>query len=220
MTTTVELLPKYSRSEEIHNAASHFFGAIFAIGTLITFIVLGNINQYGFFHMAPFYIYSVFMLMMFLVSGFYHSRPFDSLSRAKARLVDHCDIYAFVAATYFPICIYGINNQPISIILLVIEIVLGLSGVALNLFPTDSRWIRLSTFIIYILQGWAIIIFYPFNIGLPFLTFLFILIGGIIYSVGSIMYAIGHYKRWSHTIFHYFVLAAAIVQFVGILFLI
>lgn len=220
MTVKVELLPKYSRDEEIQNSISHFIGALFAIGTLITFIILGNINKYSFLHMVPFYIYSIFMLVMFFVSGYYHSRPFNSLSRAKARLVDHCDIYAFVAATYFPICMYGITNQPISITLLVIEIVLGLTGMILNLIPTDSRWIRLSTFIIYIIQGWAIIIFYPMNIGIPFLSFLFILIGGIVYSIGSIMYAIGHYKRWSHTIFHYFVLIAAAIQFVGILFLI
>ena len=219
MTANVDLLPKYSRDEEIQNTLSHVLGAIFAIATLITFAILGNIHKYGFLHMIPFYVYSIFMLVMFGVSGFYHSRPFNSLSRAKARLVDHCDIYAFVAATYFPICIYGITNQPISITLLTIEIVLGVTGIVLNLIPTDSRWIRLSTFIIYIIQGWAIIVFYPLNTGLPFISFLFILIGGIVYTLGSIMYAIGHYKRWSHTIFHYFVLIAAIVQFVGVLFL-
>ncbi len=220
MTASVELLPKYSRSEEVNNSLSHFIGALFAIGTLITFIILGIIKQYDFLHMIPYYVYSLFMFIMFFASGYYHSRPFDSLSRARARIIDHCDIYAFVTATYFPICMYGITNQPISIILLSIEVALGITGIVLNLIPIDHRWFRLTSFIIYIIQGWAIIIFYPMNIGLSFISFLFILIGGIVYSVGSIMYAIGHYKRWSHTIFHYFVLVAAMIQFVGILFLV
>lgn len=220
MTTNVALLPKYSKSEEIQNTISHFLGALFATAILITFIILGHVKGYSFVHMIPYYVYSLLMFVMFFVSAFYHSRPFNSNSRAKSRVVDHCDIYAFVAATYFPICIYGITNQAFSTTLLIIELVLGITGVVLNLLPTDSKVVRITTFLIYIIQGWAIIFFYPFNSGLPFISFLFILIGGIVYSIGSIMYGIGKYKKWSHTIFHYFVLVAAIIQFVGILFLI
>lgn len=220
MSPDIALLPKYTRDEEIQNSISHFIGALFAIGTLITFIVLGAIHHYNFTHMLPFFTYSLFMLVMFFVSGFYHSRPFNSYARAYSRIVDHCDIYCFVAATYLPICIYGITNQTHTIALLVIELGLGVLGVILNLLPTESRLIKLTTFLIYIIQGWAIIFFYPFNSGLSHVPFLFILIGGITYSIGAIMYAIGKYKKWSHTIFHYFVLIAAVIQFIGILFLI
>ena len=220
MTANVNCLPKYTREEEIHNSVSHFIGALFALSTLILFIILGVIKHYSFVYMIPYYFYSLGMLLMFFVSGFYHSRPFNSLARARARLIDHCDIYIFVAATYFPICIYGISNQPISITLLSMQVGLALIGVILNLLPYESRLLSLSTFLIYIVQGWAIIFFYPFNTGLSFNSFLFILIGGIVYTLGAIMYAIGHYKRWSHTIFHIFVLLAAIIQFVGILLLI
>ena len=220
MTADVELLPKYTKEEEIYNSSTHFIGALFGLGTLITFIVLGIIKGHSFLHMIPFYTYSIFMIAMFFVSGYYHSRRFNSKSRAITRIVDHSDIYAFVAATYFPICMYGIANTTIAYVILGIQVGLGLTGIILSVIPNDSRLIKFFTFLIYIIQGWLLIFFYPFNIGMEFLVFLFILIGGIAYTVGSILYGIGRYKRWSHTWFHAFVLIAAVLQFVGILFLV
>lgn len=219
MTTDVKMLPKYTRKEEVFNSTTHFVGALFAIATLITFIILGAVKGYGFLHMIPFYTYSIFMFMMFFVSGLYHSRRFNSKSRAITRIIDHSDIYAFVAATYFPICMYGVTSQAISIAILVSQVSMAVIGILLNVIPYENRITKTITFIIYIIQGWFIIFFYPFDIGIPFLCFLFILIGGVAYTIGSILYAIGRYKRWSHTVFHLFVLIAAVIQFVGIFFL-
>ena len=219
MTTNVDLLPKYSKKEEIWNSSSHFIGALFGVATLITFIIIGIQKEYSFLHMIPFYVYSIFMFMMFFVSGLYHSRKFNSKSRAAVRIVDHSDIYAFVAATYFPICMYGVENQAAGIAMLVIQVVLGITGIVLSIIPTNRRLPKIITFLIYIIQGWLLIFFYPFGIGMAFNVFLFILLGGIMYTVGSILYGIGRYKRWSHTWFHAFVLIAAVLQFVGIYFL-
>lgn len=219
MTTDVQMLPKYTKKEEIYNSTSHFLGALFAVGTLIAFIVIGINKGYSFLHMIPFYVYSLFMFMMFFVSGLYHSRRFNSKSRAVVRIVDHSDIYAFVAATYFPICMYGVTNEPIAYTMLGIQVGLGVLGVVLSIIPSNSRWVKLSTFFIYIIQGWLLMIFYPFGLGMPSLVFLFVLLGGIVYTIGSLLYAIGRYKRWSHTWFHAFVLIAAVLQFVGVYFL-
>lgn len=220
MTASIDHLPKYTKEEEIYNASSHFLGTLFAIATLITFIILGINKGYSFIHMLPFYLYSTMMMFMFTISGIYHSRPFMSKSRSICRIIDHCDIYPFIAATYFPICIYGITNQVISTTLIYVQVTLALTGIILNLIPTNKRITVVLAFIIYIIQGWIIILFYPFNIGLGFTPFLYILIGGIVYSIGSIMYGIGRFKKWSHTYFHIFVLLAAIIQFIGILYLI
>ena len=219
MTADVNLLPKYTRGEEVYNASTHFAGALFGLGTLICFIILGVVKNYSFLHMIPFYAYSIFMMLMFFVSGFYHSRKFNSKSRAVVRIIDHSDIYAFVAATYFPICMYGVANEPIRYIMHGIEVGLGILGIILNVIPSNSRIVKLVTFLIYIIQGWLLIFFYPFDIGIPFLVFLFTLLGGVAYTIGSILYGIGKYKRWSHTVFHLFVLLGAVIQFVGIYFL-
>ena len=219
MTADVELLPKYTKSEEIYNSSTHFLGALFGLGTLICFIILGIVRDYTFVHMIPFYTYSIFMMLMFFVSGLYHSRKFNSKSRAIVRIIDHSDIYAFVAATYFPICMYGVENQVIGYVMLGIQVGLGILGIILSVIPNNSRIVKLTTFIIYIIQGWLLILFYPFDIGVPFICFLFVLLGGIAYTIGSILYGIGKYKRWSHTVFHLFVLLGAVIQFIGIFFL-
>ena len=219
MTTSISHLPKYTKEEEIYNSITHFLGSIFAIITLIIFIVISNNKHYSFIYMLPFYIYSMVMLFMFTMSGIYHSRPFFSRSRSICRIIDHCDIYPFIAATYFPICLYGITNITISYTLIYLQLGLALIGIIINLIPTNKRIITALAFIIYIIQGWIIIIFYPFNIGLELTPFLYILSGGIIYSIGAIMYGIGRFKKWSHTYFHIFVLLAAIIQFIGIMYL-
>ena len=219
MTADVELLPKYTKDEEVWNSSSHFIGALFGVGTLIAFIIIGIQKEYSFLHMIPFYTYSLFMILMFFISGLYHSRRFDSKSRAIVRIIDHSDIYAFVAATYFPICMYGVANDVLGYTMLGVQVGLGILGVTLSVIPINKRWTKVTTFFIYIFQGWLLMIFYPFNLGMPSLVFLFVLLGGVVYTIGSILYGIGRYKRWSHTWFHAFVLIAAVLQFVGIYFL-
>lgn len=220
MTANIKYLPKYTRNEEVGNSITHFVGALFAISTFIIFLITGISKNCSFIHMLPFYVYSVFMFIMFFNSGFYHSRPFNSLSRAYSRIIDHCDIYTFVYATYLPIAIYGIQQFEISMFVILGQLLLCFTGIGLNAIQKESKVLNIITFFIYIIQGWMIAIVYPLNVGIPANVFTFILIGGILYSVGAILYGVGKLKRWSHTIFHVFVLIAAIIQFLGILLLV
>lgn len=219
MTADPNKLPAYSRGEEIANSISHLIGFAFAVGTLAFFSCYNIINRLSFVYMIPYYVYSLFMMMVFFISSFYHSSPFGSNRRAVTRIIDHCDIYAFVVATYFPISMYGLTNQTSSIVIMIIEVVLAVTGIVLNLFPRNSKVLDLVSYIMYIIDGWLIIFFYPFGIGLEFKPFLFILLGGIVYSVGAITYAIGSKKKWFHTIFHIFVVLAAVLHFIGIYFI-
>ena len=219
MTANPIKLPPYTRGEEIANSISHLVGFVFAVGSLVFFSCFSFINHLDFLYMFPYYTYSLFMMMVFFVSSFYHSSPFCSKRRAVSRIIDHCDIYAFVAATYFPICMYGLSNRGASMAIMIIEVVLALIGIVLNLFPKNSKVLDLISYVIYIIDGWLIIFFYPFGIGLEFKAFLFILLGGIVYSVGAITYAIGSKKKWFHSIFHIFVVLAAVLQFTGIYFI-
>lgn len=219
MTVDVKALPKYTNEEENLNSISHYAGFVFASCIAIFFFIFQLEHKLSFMHMLPYYVYAFFMMMMFFVSGYYHSSPFLSKSRAYSRTLDHCDIYAFVFATYLPICVYGINNQLLSYSIMGIELFLAVVGIIINALPHESKFGNIISYIIYIIGGWAIAVFYPFNIGIPSNTFIFVLLGGIIYTIGAILYAVGHYKKWYHSIFHIFVLIAAMVQFIGICFL-
>ena len=219
MTANPKRLPTYSRGEEIANSISHLIGFLFAISTLVFFFIESFIHHFGFIYMVPYYVYSLCMMMVFFVSSLYHSSKFGSKRRAVTRIIDHCDIYAFVVATYFPICVYGLTNKMMSTMIMIIEVALAIAGIVINLIPKNNKALNIIAYIIYIIDGWLMIVFYPFGSGLAFKPFLFILLGGIVYSVGAVTYAIGSKKKWFHTIFHIFVVLAAITQFIGIYFI-
>ena len=197
-----KVLPQYTNKQELWNSITHLLGVVFSfvvLGVLITIQVKHNLS---FRYMYPFYIYFLFMFMVFMNSTLYHSSPQNSKIRQVCRVIDHCDIYLFVAGTYTPICLRAITDQSISIALIV--------------FGLGNKKCDLIGYIIYIIQGWAVIFFYPFKQVLDFNVFIFILCGGLVYTVGAISYAIGKKNKWFHVYFHIFILVAAIIQFIGI----
>ena len=215
MDKNVRLLPTYTHKQEVWNSISHFLGFLFGVAITIYIFTLKK----SFIELFPFFIYSLAMMVMFFTSGFYHSQKFMTKSKAIARIVDHCDIYVFVAATYTPICFYAINNDNIALTLLVLEWIFAIVGVVINVIDLNNKAIKIISYIIYLLTGWAIVFFYPFNLGISFNVFIYVLMGGISYTIGAILYAIGNKNLWFHTVFHFFVLVGAILQFVGIYFL-
>ena len=219
MTVDTKALPGYTRHEEVLNSSTHFAGAIFALASIIGLIVMEILRPSLLGKMWPFYVYLGTMLVMFFNSGFYHSRRFHSKARAITRVIDHCDIYFFVAGTYTPICIFGIADQRLALGLLIGEWVAAIIGVILNVIDMNNKVIEKISLALYLVAGWAIAVVYPFGVGLPFNVFLFVLLGGIVYSLGAVLYASGRNRRYFHSVFHFFVLAASILQFVGVLLL-
>ena len=217
MTTQIDALPKYTRKEEFWNSISHYVGFIFGVSSTIFFLIYALVNKIPFQRTYPFIIYTFFMMVMFFVSGFYHSRKLGSKSRAIARKIDHSDIYAFIGATYTPICLLSVTNYNLGLFLLGLELLFDVVGLVFSLLNSDRKIFELIAYLCYLVAGWMVMVVYPFNIGIPFNVFIWVLLGGIAYTIGAILYAIGHKKRWFHTIFHFFVLLGAALQFVGVI---
>lgn len=219
MTVDRKALPGYTRKEEILNSSTHFAGALLSFAAVVTLIVFEIVNPHLLGKVWPFYIYLATMFLMFFNSGFYHSRKLGSKTRAISRVIDHCDIYLFVAGTYTPICLCGITNSTLGISLLIGEWVAALIGVVINIIDMNNKVIKIVSLSLYLVAGWAIAVVYPLGVGLEFNVFFPVLLGGILYSVGAILYGIGKKKRYFHSVFHVFVLLAAISQFIGVAFL-
>ena len=148
--------------------------------------------------MIPYFIYAFSMMVVFGVSTLYHSSKLKSKCKAILRVIDHSDIYFLIFGTYLPLCLYAIGNQTVATIALILESVFMVAGIVLNIVPVDSKIMKIIAYIIYIIDGWLILFFYPFNIEMDFNVFLFILLGGIIYTIGAILYAIGKKKIYFH----------------------
>ena len=216
MKLDVNNLPKYSKREEIINIITHLIGFLFSVAVLIFFIIYNDLKNLKFTYMIPYFVYVFTMMIVFGVSSLYHASKFNSRARGILRIIDHSDIYAFVFGTYLPLCLYGITNTPIMIAAIALEAVFMIAGIILNVVPSDSKVLKVIAYIIYIIDGWLMICFYPFKIGMDFNVFLFILLGGVVYSIGAITYAIGKKRMYFHSLFHIFVVLGAVTQFIGI----
>ena len=106
----------------------------------------------------------------------------------------------------------------IGLIMLIIEWVGAIIGIVLKSFFFDKKAARVVAFFLYVIMGWLAVYSGGF-LYMPSMSFIFILIGGIIYTIGSVLYAIGHKNTNFHCIFHVFVLVSTIIQTIGVFLL-
>ncbi len=207
-------IPKYSLKEELINAISHGFGVLLGITALVLTVVFSasHNNTIGIISSC---IYGSSMIIMYLMSCLYHSLSPRLTAKKVFRVIDHCDIYIFIAGCYTPYClslIGGVKGWAIFIIIWISAIV----GVLLNAINLEK--FQIPSTIMYLVMGWLIIFSYDsISTLLPQTGLLLLLAGGIAYTVGAILYGIGAKKKYFHSVFHFFVLAGSVLQFFSIL---
>ena len=215
-----EPMPKYSNGEEVFNLVTHIIGAGFGLLFLILSVILGfmeRINFYGFFALS---IFSITCIVLYTISSIYHGLKPHRTSKRVLRIIDHCTIYLLIAGTYTPVCLLGLQGTIWCYIILGLEWLMAIGGIIMNAIDLNNMIVKIMSMVFYIVGGWIVIFFPPALKLLPFKAFLFILIGGVIYTIGSVLYGIGAKKKWYHSIFHIFCLGGTIVQSIGLLFLV
>ncbi|WP_300410916.1 hemolysin III family protein [Lagierella sp.] len=202
---------------EVLNSLTHGIGIILGVIFLLM-LLLPSIRQGNVSKIVAFSIYGGCFILLFFSSTLYHSL---SLTKAKSilRVLDHSSIYLFIAGSYMPIILLVLKGK-FKIAALVIISALAISGVVYKIlsYGKYDKYKRFST-LLYILMGWlALFLIRPIIKEVSIYFFLIILLGGIIYSGGTYFYK--QNKRYSHVIWHLFVLAAAVTQFLAIYFFI
>jgi len=208
-------IPKYTLGEEVTNSITHGLGVFFGIVILVLTIVMSahNHNTVG---VVASCIYGTSMIIMFLISCLYHAMSPRIGAKKVFRVLDHCDIYVFIAGSYTPFCISLIGGG-IGWTLFGLVWSCAIIGVLLNAINLEKN--KKLSLILYLAMGWMIIIsMKPLLDNLPTNGLILLLSGGIIYTIGAAIYGIGSKKRYFHSIFHVFVLMGSILQFFSILF--
>lgn len=203
-------IPNYSLSEELINSITHGIGAIFSIVGLILCII----NSSSTIAIVTSSIYGSFLILLYIISCIYHSLSPKIKGKKVLRVIDHCNVHALVFGTYFPIAICGIKGIEGIIISIIIGI-LSILGIIFSAIDVD-KYSNISV-ICHLFSGWSIIIFYKLlinNIGIN--GFYFIILGGIMYTVGSILYMIGAKRKYFHSVFHIFCLLGSFFHFMCI----
>lgn len=168
-------------------------------------------------------IFMASMILLYGASTAYHSVAVSDKVLKIFRKIDHMMIFVLIAGSYTPVCLIVLGGK-IGYTLLALVWGIALVGMAVKAF-----WItcpKCFSSAIYIAMGWTcVLVFGPLWHTLPHAAFGWLLAGGIIYTVGGIIYALKlpifnsrHKNFGSHEIFHLFVMAGSICHFIFMYF--
>ena len=210
-------LPDYTRGEEITNMVTHIVGAALSLPILVCGIVLAA-RHHNPWAIVSCSIYGLTMLWLYTMSGVYHGLH-DSMGKRVLQVLDHCTIYALIAGTYMPILLVSIRPgyPALAWTLFGCEWGLGLAAAAMT--AIDLKKYGKASMACYITMGWLIVLaLKPAAAAIGRTGFLWLLAGGVAYTVGAVLYGIGRKRRYFHSVFHLFVLLGGLLQAVCILF--
>ena len=211
------IMPNYTRSEEIFNMVTHIIGSVLAV-TITVMCIVKAAQKGNALGVATCSIYGAFVFIMFTMSSIYHGL-LPSLGKRVMQVIDHCDIYFCIAGTYTPILLLGVIkiNPILGWALFFIQWITAVVACVFTAIDI-KKYFKLS-FACYLIMGWCIIIaFIPTLQSMTIAGFMWVLFGGVSFTLGAIIYIIGKKtnKKYAHAIFHIFVVLGVILQFFGI----
>ncbi len=203
---------QYNRTEEILNVITHGLGTILSIAALAILVVFASLRG-TVWHIVSFSIYGVSLVTLYLASTLFHATTRRQKLRNKLNIFDHASIYILIAGTYTPFLLVTLRG-PWGWSLFGIIWGLAIGGIVFKLFFTGKY--DLISAIIYIAMGWLIIIaIKPINQHLSTDGLLWLLGGGISYSIGAVFYLLNKLP-YNHAIFHIWVLLGSFAHFVAV----
>lgn len=210
-------LPDYTRGEEIFNMVSHIAGGALAIAALVLCVIFSAIKGDPWAVVAS-AIYGATMVALFTMSSIYHGLKSET-SKKVFQIIDHCTIYFVIAGTYTPITLAGLRVEHPAIAFVIFGIVWACCLAAATFTAIDLERYKKLAMICYLGMGWCIIFFIkPTFEVLDVGGMVYLVSGGIAYTLGAILYGIGKRKRYFHSFFHLFVIAGSVLHFFMILF--
>ena len=202
-----------TRGEHLANTLSHGFGLLLAIGAL-PLLVLDALATGGGLAVAGAAVFGATAILMYLTSTLYHAMP-GANRNGWLRRLDHSAIYLLIAGTYTPVLL-GVLRGGSGWVMLSAIWTLALAGVVFKLLA-GARYRKVSV-TLYVALGWAALAMLrplwthmePAGLGWLFA-------GGIAYSAGVVFYLLHERMRYSHLVWHLFVLAGTCCHFVMVL---
>ncbi|MBR3794609.1 MAG: hemolysin III family protein [Clostridia bacterium] len=209
-------LPTYTKGEEIFNMVSHIVGGAIGIAALVLCIVFSAIHKNG-YGLAGSIVYGISMITLYTMSSVYHGLK-EGTAKRVMQVLDHCTIYLLIAGTYTPILLSAMRPiDPVASWVL-LGVVWGLAALAITLTAIDLKKYAVFSMICYIGMGWCIIAKIPLLISaVGWGGFWLLLLGGVCYTVGAVLYGVGRTKKYMHSVFHLFVLAGSVLHLLAVL---
>ena len=205
-----DFLKNYDAKEENLNVWSHAIGAVLAITGCILMLIKGWYLPFG--QWSALLVYGLSMILLFSASSLYHLAKTEQ-RRFWYKKLDHTAIYYLIAGTYTPFLAIALPTNKAQILLIALWII-ALIGTAFKLVFIH-RFQKISL-VAYLVMGWlAVLVIDDMQQFLSSECLTLLIAGGLAYTVGALFYALKR-VRYTHAIWHIFVLLGAGSQFLAI----
>jgi len=200
------------------SALTHFIGMILAVLATAPLLVLAA-TQGDMHTVLALAVFACSMILLYAASTTYHTFNISDKINKILRKVDHMMIFVLIAGSYTPICLIALKDS-IGYPLLALVWGVAIVGMLIKAFwITCPKWF---SSLIYISMGWlCVLAMVPLVQSLPSAAFLWLVAGGVIYTVGGVIYALKlpffnakHQYFGSHEIFHLFVMGGSLCHYV------
>ncbi len=208
-------LPDYTKGEEIFNSVSHIVGGGLGLVFLVLSVVVSSLEGNA-WSIVGSSVYGVTMTALYSISSIYHGlRP--GTGKKVLQILDHCTIYFFISGTYTPLLLCSVRSVSPVCAWILFGVVWGLTALATVFTAIDLKKYAFFSMACYIGMGWCIVLATRVTVeAIGMQGFMWLIAGGIAYTVGAVLYGLGRKRRYMHSLFHIFVLLGSILQFVCI----
>ena len=194
---------------------SHLAGAVLSVIGLVALLQVGIANRDP-WQIVSFAIFGGSLILLYSASAVYHLLNVSVRAEVVLRKLDHIMIFVLIAGTYTPICLIALRG-PAGYAMLAVVWSLAVAGVFFKVFYLNApRWAYTG---VYLLMGWmSLFIIVPLARAVGFRTLLWLLLGGVFYSLGAVIYGLKKpnlIPRWLgfHEIFHVFIILGSLSHF-------
>jgi hemolysin III len=207
-------MEKYLR--EPINGLTHFIGAVLSLFALAAMLVKVYLTESSKITLGSVLFFGISMILLYSASATYHSViANDKIIKILKRL-DHSMIFILITGSYAPFCLVALSGK-IGLNLFIAVTICAVIGIIFKLcWVTCPRWLSSA---MYIGIGWlAIVVIYPMAQVLPAMGLMWLVLGGLMYTIGGVIYALKSEKRiWlfgRHEIFHIFIMLGTLCHFI------
>ena len=200
-------IPSYSLGEELFNAISHGFGALLSIAALVLMLIRAR----NALEVTTAAIFGTSMIFLYTISCVYHALSPGLRGKKVLRVLDHCSVFLLVFGTYIPASLLGVSGVRGWLLfgLVAFFTALGIVFTALDL----ERY-QLAAVICQLLSGWSILMGASnLRAALGLQGLIWMIAGGVMYTIGAILYGIGKNRKYCHSVFHVFCLLGTFCHF-------
>ncbi len=211
------ILPTYTKGEEIFNMTSHIVGGALGVIATVLCIVFASIhkNVYGIISGT---IFGITMILLYTMSSIYHGLSPKLKAKKVMQVLDHCSIFLLIAGSYTPFTLCTLREYDPVTGWVIFGVIWAFAIIGIILNSIDLKKYKIFSMICYLAMGWCIIFkvsLLPKLLGLTGFTLL--VAGGIVYTIGAILYGVGKKHKYIHSIFHLCIFIANFLHFLCIL---